>query len=157
MRKINECIETAAVRMTFVKTEKGKSFTLVSNSDIDCKIIAVDKCVFQNEPVKRCDFLFVVPKSKEINVQIKSAMAYYVELKGDDLKKVCEQISNAIERTKGELLNYRIEARVVATKGFQPNLITNNFFRKVKKMIGKEILFCKVHKGNHFNHNEILT
>lgn len=157
LKNINDCIEYRGKVKTVSRTENNKTFTLVSDKDFDCEIIGIDECVFRNESRRRCDFLFVVPKHLKINTHLKSATAYYVELKGNDLRNACEQLFNTIEATRHQLPNYKIEARVITTTGKYPNLLQSQFYRKVKKIIKTDIQFCKVHKGNNFNHREALT
>lgn len=157
MQPINSCIEESEYKTEFSRREEGKTFTLHFNSPFYCNIVAIDKCVFKNVNLRRCDYLFLVPgksKTKEINNLPK---AYYIELKGDNVKSACEQLFNAIDMTKPQIPEYIIEAKVIGTKGFQPNILNNEYYRKIKRLIKKEITFHKVHKGNNFNYRENLN
>jgi hypothetical protein len=156
MKNINECVREDAVKAIFYRKEMGKTFLLKSDNDFSCKIIAIDDCVFQNSVLRRCDFLFLASKIvKNINHQDR-LKAFYIELKGINIHYACEQLYNAIKHTKHEISNYSIEAKVISIKGFQPNISNNEHFRKVKKLIKKEIAFHKVHKGNNFTYTHII-
>lgn len=82
--------------------------------------------------------------------------AFYVELKGINIKHACEQLYNSIKMTRPEIIKYEIEAKVISVKDFHPNLLSNEYFRKVKKLINREINFSKVHKGNNYTHIEVI-
>ena len=72
---------------SFIRSESGKTIIFASENEFDCHVI--DNCAFRNEQFRRCDFLFLVPVNKTENthlVNVKSR-AYFVELKGDDIKK----------------------------------------------------------------------
>ncbi|MEO8416201.1 MAG: hypothetical protein ABI472_21245 [Ginsengibacter sp.] len=156
MKSINECIEEEGINVIFFRKEMGKTFSLTSDTRFSCKIISIDNCVFQNSVLRRCDFLFLVSKTHENVILQSSLQAFYVELKGVNIQYACEQLYNAIRDTKREIVNYSIEARVISIKGFQPNIANNEYFRKVKKLIKKEIVFHKVHKGNNFTYTHII-
>ena len=142
----------------FQKSESGKTFAIELNAkeNFVCEIIDIEKCVLQNAGFPRCDWLFLVPKGRGVNehVNIGKPKAYYVELKGIDIYHACEQLYNAIDRTKADILNFDIEAVIVSSIGRQPEIANNKYYKKVKKMILKDILIHKVHKGNSFKHLE---
>ncbi len=150
MKSINECIEQNESKKIFFRQEMGKRFSLKSEKDFSCKIVAIDNCVFQNSELKRCDYLFLINK-REVKLK-----AFYVELKGINIKHACEQLYNSIKLTRPEILKYEIEAKVIARKDFHPNILNNEYFRKVKRLIKKDIEFHKVHKGNNYTYTEIL-
>ncbi len=156
MKAIKECVEEDGVKKIFLRKEKGKTFLLQSNEIFNCQIIAIDSCVFEKINLRRSDYLFLISAKSKANVRFKSSMAFYIELKGDDVKSACEQLYNAIDKTKSEILNYEIQAKVIGTKGFQPNIKNNEFYRKVKRLIKKEIDFHKVHRGNGYQYNEVI-
>jgi hypothetical protein len=153
MKSLNSCIDIGSgVDVAFSKNEKGKTFTLKSKSNeaFGCKLIDIDGCVFGDDEIKRSDWLFLVEDRKFVA----KPRAYYVELKGINIDEASEQLYNAIDRTKSQIPNFDIEARVVSPKGSQPEIINSEYYRKVKRLIKKEIEFCKVHKKNRFTHVE---
>ena len=154
MKRFNDCKQIGIPK----KSEQGKTFIIKSGQDFICEIVDVDNCLFKNEPFKKCDWLFLIAKNKHLNkdLKIEKSLAYYVELKGIALDDACEQLFNSIDKTKSEIPNFNIEARVISTKGFQPEIINLSFYKKVKKMIRKDIMICKVHKGNNYTHIETI-
>ena len=158
MRNLNECKESDS-NNNFRKSEENKSFVLRSDLNFYCEIVYIEKCVLKDEMIggemiKKCDWLFLVPKKE--NTHLKKAFAYYIELKGVNIKDACEQLYNSIDRTKHQISNFEIEARVISTVGKQPEILNNEYYRKVKRIIKKDIKFCKVHKGNKFTHVETI-
>ena len=152
MKQLNDCIDKGS-NTHFSRTEKGKTFSLQSDKQFECKIVDVDHCVFKNVDVRRCDWLFLVPKKDTI---IKQSKAYYIELKGINIDDACEQLYHAIDRTKSQIPNLEIEARVVSIKGMQPEIMNSGYYKKVRKIIRKDIGFCKVHRQNKFTHIETI-
>jgi hypothetical protein len=157
MKSISDCkIGESGFKSKFTISEKGKTFCIASNKDFYCDVISIDDCVFDKSELRRCDYLLLIPAKHEKVEQFKISKAIYVELKGDDVKSACEQLYNAIDKTKAQILNVDIEAKVIGTKNFHPNLQSNAYFRKVKILIRKEIVFHKVHKANRFTHTETI-
>lgn len=156
MKPINLC-STPLVDFSFRVQEKGKSYILSSTNKIHCTIVDIDNCVFENEEIRRCDYLFLIDKKENKNLNIQKSKAIYVELKGIDIKDACQQLYNAIDKTKQEILNYELNAKVVGTKGFQPNIANNKYYLNVKRLIKNDIQFYKVHKGNNFTYTEIIN
>jgi hypothetical protein len=153
MKKLDECKETATGKR-FSRKEEGKTFSLQSDLDFHCEIVDIDHCVLKHDSIRRCDWLFLVPKKENQHLKNQKSRAFFVELKGTEINGACEQLFNAIDRTKSQILNFEIEARVVGTRGFQPELKNTEYYRKVKRIIRKDIEFCKAHKGNNFTHIE---
>lgn len=153
MKQLSNCIDIeSGNKVSFSKTEKKKTFVLklLVESEFECRIIDIDKCVFNTEEIKRSDWLFLV-SDRQVVIEPK---AYYVELKGTNIDEAAEQLFNAIDRTKGQIHNYDIEARVVSVRGAQPEIHNSGYCRRVRKLIKKDVGFCKVHKGNNFTHIE---
>lgn len=157
MKSISDCkIVESGFKSKFTVSEKGKTFCITSNKDFFCDVVSIDNCVFKTSDLRRCDYLFLIPAKHEDKKQFKTSKAIYVELKGDDVKSACEQLYNAIDKTKLQILNVDIEAKVIGTKNFHPNLQSNAYLRKVKTLIRKEIVFHKVHIGNKFTFIETI-
>jgi hypothetical protein len=157
MKRINDCkTGESGFKSKFAVKEKGKTFCVTSNKEFYCGVVSIDDCIFAETDLRRCDYLFLIPSKHEKVEQFKSSKAIFVELKGDDVKSACEQLFNAIDKTKTQILNFDIEAKVIGTKNFHPDLRSNAYFRKVKKLIRKEIVFHKVHKANRFTHTETI-
>lgn len=157
MKRVNECVTLASgIKSEFSVNEMSKTFTLRSQNVFFCDVIAIDKCVFTGSSLRRCDYLFLAYSKLNKVDRFEESKAYFIELKGDNVRSACEQLYNAIDKTKNEIFNFQIEAKVIGTKGFQPDIRNNDYYRKVRKLIRKEIGFHKVHKGNSFNHVELI-
>ena len=126
MKRISECkTPESGVKSKFFVKEMGKTFTLNSKTIFYCEIVLIDKCVFTDSELRRCDYLFLVPSKEMRNERFDESKAFFIELKGDDVRSACEQLFNAIDKTRNDILNYDIEAKVIGTKGFQPDLRNN--------------------------------
>ncbi|MEO6834086.1 MAG: hypothetical protein ABI378_15425 [Chitinophagaceae bacterium] len=154
MKSLESCL-AVETDTKFSRKENGKAFELRCGQEIECQIYDME-CVFEAEDIKHCDWLFTVHKTSQRNqsLELSKSKAYYVELKGNDHKNVCRQLFNAIDRTKAKFPNFDFNARIVSTTGLQPELITNEYFKRVRRIIGKEIVVRKVHKGNQFKYTE---
>jgi hypothetical protein len=151
MKTINECIEESGCRQRFSRKEESIQFELASEIPFDCEVILIDGCVFDDHSFRKCDYLFLASRKKAKNM-IKTA--FYVELKGEDQRVICEQLYNAIDRTRSQIPAFDIRAKAISTKGFQPDMRNSEYYRKVRRLIRKEIEFEKVHKGNNYTHTE---
>ena len=149
MKKLHEC-QTDENSINCSRSESGITFTLSADKKFICGVIDIDGCVLKEEEIRKCDWLFLV---NDKNVRPKP-VAYFIELKRGNIHEASEQIYNAIDRTKSQLANYEIEARVVSAKGIQPEIKNSGYYKKVRKIIKKDIEFCPVHKGNKFTHVE---
>ena len=142
MKSISECIIEEGIKRKFFQKEEGKTFTLVSEVEFRCEVVAIDNCCFKSLSIRRCDFLFLVNhKNQPKGTAFKQSKAFYVELKGDDIESACEQLYNAIDRTKTQIPNFFIIAKVIGTKGSHPDIQNRDYFRKVKKLIKRENRF----------------
>ena len=156
MKRINDCSENG-YDFTFKRQEEGKRFVLKSDKKFNCQVVDIDKCVFEGVDIRRCDFLFLVSKNENQQLGFSSSKAYYIELKGISIKDACKQLYHSIDRTKAEILNHEIVAKVIATKGFQPDMENNKYFLKVRRLINRKIEFHKVHARNNYTHTEFLN
>jgi hypothetical protein len=154
MKKIRDCVEEGKVGNEFSRKEEGKRFTIKAKKPFWCEVIKMDGCVFnEKDGLKKCDYLFLTHRQNEDRRPFK---AVYVELKGNDVKRACEQLYKAVFHTKSQVVQYEIVAKVVATKVSHPNLKGNEYYRDLRKLIKKDIQFHKVHKGNNFHYCETI-
>jgi hypothetical protein len=159
MKNLESCLIIEKGKI-FRRSEKGKTFELSCKKEVVCHLYPIEGCVFLNADFKRCDWLFVIPKNRETNteIEIDKPQAYYIELKGDrDHSTACEQLFNSIDKTKTAFPNFEFHARIISTTGYQPGLANNEFFKKVKRLISKDIMVCKVHKRNQLKYSENIT
>ena len=117
-------------RKIIVVRDKGEKSEYRGNNDSE-KLVAkyrVDGGLIEDG--KKCDYLLLDKNG---------SIAYFIELKGSDLIKAIEQIESTIPQIKGDIAEYKINARIVLTKQRTPDLIDSkmrNFEGKIKKMGG---------------------
>lgn len=144
MRSIAECT-TTEIGVEIYREEEGKYFSLRHlKYEIVCEIIVIDGCVMNSHvDGKRCDFLFLIDRKKQKYnyLPVAYSPAYYVELKGIELVKACEQLLNSIKRTKEQIPDYDLNAIVVSSRAFVPKYDNSEFYREVKRIIRKNIQF----------------
>lgn len=90
-------------------------------NEIDC--YHVDGCVTSIQ--KKCDYLLL---------NLNQLNAYLIELKGSDLLNAIEQLNSTLDFLITRLANYNINARVVLTKVYAPDLLTSKFLRFRKRI-----------------------
>jgi hypothetical protein len=149
MKSLKECSKTettSKIFPTICREESGKKIIFTNELyNIVCDVIDIDGCVFNKIKNERsCDFLFLFDKStQEYNLlNNKGSLAYYVELKGKDLESACEQLQNTIEKTKTEIEGFDLNALVVSNREFNPKFDNNEFYRNVRRLINKNIVFA---------------
>src|SRR5579872_2959452 len=121
MKSISQCSNTE-VKTKVCREEEGKVICFQHiEYEIVCEVVPIEKCVFNRSEVgRRCDYLFLFDKNKQHYnfLKNKSSLAYYVELKGIELIKACEQLLNSIIKTKDQITDFEINALVVSSRGF---------------------------------------
>lgn len=144
MRSLADCTNIE-IKAEIYREEQGKEIIFRhARFNLVCDVIKMDGCVFTDtSPVRRCDFLFLFDKNKQEYkfLNNKLSIVYYVELKGIDLASACEQLLNSIEKTRNQIADFDINALVVSTRKFVPQYDNNEFYRAVKRMIRKDIVF----------------
>jgi hypothetical protein len=144
MKSISQCAATE-VKTKVCREEEGKVICFQhAEYDIVCEVVPIEKCVFaKSEEGRRCDYLFLFDKIKQHYnfLKNKSSLAYYVELKGIELIKACEQLLNSIVKTKDQIADFEIDALVVSSRGFIPKYDNNEYYRDIRRIIKKKIQF----------------
>jgi esterase/lipase len=127
------------------REEENKSICFENkNYELVCEVVPIENCVLTKaDDGKRCDFLFLFDNQKQEYklLKDKKSLAYYVELKGIELDKACEQLLNSIDKTKDQINNFELNAMVVSSREFNPKYDNNEFYRNVKRLIKKDIQF----------------
>ncbi len=85
--------------------EKGKTFQLENKEKVEVACVKIDDCVFKQEDGIKCDYLFEVESKKKL---------FYVELKGSDIIKAINQISETLKQTRSVYPDWTYEARIIA-------------------------------------------
>ncbi|MBD2614131.1 MAG: hypothetical protein RMY62_011420 [Nostoc sp. ZfuVER08] len=121
----SECTEYCDNRRTIVVKDSGNSqeYRVTNSSKKEFCKIRIDGClIIEGE---KCDYLILDCQDK---------LAFFVELKGHDLKKALTQIDSSISRLKDEIQNFKIYGRVVLNRTPTPN-INSSIEIKLKKRI----------------------
>lgn len=122
------CVEYDEVRKICVAEENGKKYHL--NNELAMfrvRKAKVDGCIDPVSDIKKCDFLFSVDNQQNDTV-------FFVELKGGDVLHGLKQINETIGLLKGEFMGYRMEARVVSSRGV-PNFEAQPSYKRLLKQI----------------------
>jgi hypothetical protein len=122
------CVEYHEVRKVCMAEENGKKYYL-DNVQAVFKVrkVKVDGCIAVAIDTKKCDFLFSVDDQQNDKV-------FFVELKGGDILYGLKQIHAAIDLLKSEFVGYRLEARVVSSRG-APNFESHPDYKRLLKQI----------------------
>lgn len=122
-----------------VASENGKRFEIISNEDFTR--IRIDDCLIASQEVQKCDFGFIRHSNNEF---------YFVELKGKDVKKALNQITNTITIFESTFIKISKEKRfgfIVSSRNPLSSTETNNlkqaFAKKHGRLLEIKSLHCK--------------
>ena len=134
-KRSNVCIQFNDKRSRPTCTERGKSYTLVTNGDYMVVSYHMDGGIVHNEEnTDKCDFLFVV-HDKE------NPTAIFIELKGKDTRHAISQVKNSIRLFERDFVDFRIYGRIVNTQGI-PRIQSDPDYVSLNKWLKKK------YKGN---------
>ena len=91
---------------------------------------------------ERCDYLIVSCEDK---------LAFFVELKGHDLKKAIGQIYSSITKLLTEIQEFKVHARIVLNRNPTPDInssIELKLKKRLKQQNGKDTLALIKYKSN---------
>lgn len=112
----------------FVAFGKKTKFILVNSSLKIVNQYIVDDCLLITKlREEKCDFLFLVGENK---------IAYLIECKGSDILKAVGQLNSTLDILKSDLINYTINAKIIPTKVFPPDIATVNYKNLRKRLNG---------------------
>ncbi len=92
--------------------EKGKKFQIYNSAGQKIIKVTVDGCVV-NDSSERCDYIFEIGKPVQ--------HAFFVELKGNDIRKACSQLYTTLTRFSNRYSGVQTEACIVASNTKIPN------------------------------------
>ena len=111
----------------------------INSKNRDLHHVKIDGCYILDQTKKKCDFLLLDKQKKS---------AYFIELKGKDVKSAIEQIDSTIEEMKKEVKEFERYCRIILSRYSVPNLRnTPRYLRLVKKIGGPERIIIKT--GSH--------
>jgi hypothetical protein len=91
---IKRCSKDISKKKFDCQTEKGKTFTLINNTNAKVIFINVDGCLFKDETLK-CDFMYEIYEHSGSVEKV-----FYVELKGTDFNHGIKQLRKTIDLLK---------------------------------------------------------
>jgi hypothetical protein len=92
--------------------------------------IQVDGGLDKDQNRQKCDYLLLNTTEKWGITNIPNFHAVFIELKGTDLLKACEQLLVTIKRYAHALINSRLHARVVVSKAHAPKIAGLQTYQK---------------------------
>ncbi|WP_413172493.1 hypothetical protein [Anabaena azotica] len=124
----NECKEFCDNRKTLVVKDSGnkQEYRVTNDKDKEICKIKVDGCLIKEG--EKCDYLIISCEDKS---------AFFVELKGHDLKKALGQIDSSITKLKDEIQEFKLYARIVLNRNPTPD-INSSVEIKLKKRLKQQ-------------------
>ncbi|WP_071187851.1 hypothetical protein [Trichormus sp. NMC-1] len=125
--RTSECKEFCDIRKNLVVKDSGnKQEYRITNENAKeiCKI-RIDRCLIKEG--ERCDYLILSCEDK---------LAFFVELKGHDLKKAITQIDSSLTKVIHKIQDFKIYARIVLNRNPTPD-INSSVEIKLKKRLKK--------------------
>ncbi|MCE1240432.1 MAG: hypothetical protein LWW83_10970 [Azonexaceae bacterium] len=93
-------------------SENGKTYRGVNSGLKRIVCYQIDNGVIDNDK-KRCDNALTIPEQK---------IAYFIELKGEDIKKAAIQIAATINHFGDKLNDYTVNGRIVCSRVPRPDV-----------------------------------
>lgn len=121
---------------TTIKVSENKSsFTIENKSELTIEKIKVDGGLIKKDETKRrCDYLFVIHPAEADKK--KKQRAWYVELKGTDIKGATEQLAATLHN---KVLDYRSAEKICF-------VVTTRLPKHGPSVQERKILFKRVHR-----------
>jgi hypothetical protein len=128
----SECQEFCDSRKTIVVKDSGnkQEYRVTNNNGKEICKIKVDGCLIKES--ERCDYLILSCEDKS---------AFFVELKGHDLKKAIVQIDSSLTNLMTEIKEFKIYARIVLNRNPTPDINSSveiKLKNRLKKHNGKD-------------------
>lgn len=120
-----ETIEQSGICRTIVCKEKGRSFSLINNSNYFIHKIRVDGALIKTG--SKCDFAIDASKNE------KSEKIFLIELKGSDLSHACKQIHETYNYFKENYHSNNYLFRIIVSKIKTPELNSLEY-KKLKRL-----------------------
>lgn len=134
---IEDCEEFTDRRTSISVEEKQKVYSARNKEKQKVCLIRIDACLI--EEGKKCDYLLLNCDSK---------VSYFIELKGNDMLHAVEQIDRSIDLLINKISEYAVNARIVLSRVYPPDLESNKY-KKLKKKLKK-------YNGTILKHEKLL-
>jgi hypothetical protein len=124
-----KCTTCSQGKLVTVEENKRKYIFRNTSSKRICKI-QIDGCAISNSSSKKCDYLIVVcePQGGDL---------YFIELKGKDLIRAVEQLTETIQHFKSEIAG-KVFARVVVSRVLIPKTLeTDARVKRLRSLLKK--------------------
>jgi hypothetical protein len=123
----SECQEFCDNKKTIVVRDSGnkQEYRVTNKNGKEICKIRVDGCLIKDG--ERCDYLILVCENQS---------AFFVELKGHDLKKAISQIDSSLTKLISEIKEFKIYARIVLNRNPTPD-INSSVEIKLRKRLKK--------------------
>ena len=145
----SECKEFCDTRKTIVVRDSGnkQEYRVTNDNGKEICKIKVDGCLIKEG--ERCDYLILACEDKS---------AFFVELKGHDLKKAIAQINSSINKLMTEIKEFKIYARIVLNRNPTPDInssIEIKLKKRLKQQNGKDSGDLIKYKSQVLEENQI--
>ena len=123
------CAEFCDERHYIIARDKHnrQTYQLENVKGRTCCKIQVDGCLLSSSEEKKCDYLLLFAPDN---------LAFFIELKGQDLETGCQQIDASIGALLQRLQGFDIYARIVLNKVRTPALNSSSEIRLKKRLKG---------------------
>ena len=118
-----ECEKYTDNRTNISVKEKKKVYSARNKNKKTVCLIQVDDCLIKEG--NKCDYLLLNCDSK---------ISYFIELKGKDMLHAVEQIDRSIHLLRNKISEYAVNARIVLTKVYPPDLKSNKYKKLERKL-----------------------
>lgn len=114
-----------------IKLQENKPTCIFNNlNQISISVVKVDGGLITDNTQSKCDYLLHWQKETE-------QVVFFIELKGGDIEKAFEQLTNTIQLTKQKFGNFQSKHCVVVCTKVAPKLTTTiQKFQKIMKKQG---------------------
>lgn len=113
-----------------IKLQENKSTCIFNNpNQISISVVKVDGGLITDNHQSKCDYLLHWQKETE-------QVVFFIELKGGDIEKAFEQLTNTIQLTKQKFGNFQSKHCVVVCTKVAPKLTTT--IQKFQKTMKKQ-------------------
>lgn len=120
---------TESNQKIFVFEEYRSKLSLINKDEVNSIRIKVDGCEIDDNTIEKCDYLH---KAKEIE--------FYIELKGQDLKKAMNQIKNTISMLSSNIKKQYKKSYIICTRSPLTSTEIQDYKREFKNNYNSDLI-----------------